>query len=478
MGQKKALNGSHLEVFLAPQHNTEHDFDLSISNVFLTFVQLLQEIKKKQKRGYAFKFQIRLKAFLEKFSFENNKLIKIEAWFPSNTYTVLDSIHIRKKINTAIGDIYKRYDSFVQRGSGWVLKKVSKFSVSIMKFKLFQGGCLSALLPRELRKKRCCVSIKNIPKNKCFFYCVAAALCENTKKNKYRKSKQHDKIIELLPFDNMEGLVSIREIKYLEKNSCVSVNVYGYDKIPYPYYISEFVKKLYHVNVLLHNNHYYLIRNMSTFASGEKSNRRKCYVCQYCLCYFVKKERYDLHVELCVKGGHQYEFPHKDAAQLNFSNYSNIVPASFVMYCDLEAMITKEVKVNRGKIQTKSVHVPIAVGAITVCRPKKEFGSLPIIYTGADCIDVLLQFIQSEVSRVSNILKDVCVPCIMRPEDKYMHKHAKHCFMCRKKFSDFRHLDKVRDHCHLSGKFRYTLCSTCNLTHAKRPPEIHLFSMA
>ena len=476
MGQKKALNGSHLEVFLVPQHGTEHDFDLSISNLFLTFVQLLQEIKKKQKRGYAFKFQIRLKAFLEKFSFENNKLIKIEAWFPSNTYTVLDSIHIRKKINTAIRDIYKRYDSFVQRGSGWVLKKVSKFSVSIMKFKLFQGGCLSTLLPRELCKKCCCVSIKNIPKNKCFFYCVAAALCENTtKKNKYRKSNQHDKIIELLPFDNMEGPVSIREIKYLEKNSCVSVNVYGYDKIPYPYYISEFVKKLYHVDVLLHNNHYYLIRNMSTFASGEKSNRRKCYVCQYCLCYFVKKERYDLHVELCVKGGHQYEFPHKDAAQLNFSNYSNIVPASFVMYCDLEAMITKEVKVNRGKIQTKSVHVPVAVGAITVCRPKKEFGSLPMIYMGADCIDVLLQFIQSEVSRVSNILKNVCVPCVMRPEDKYMHKHAKHCFMCRKKFSDFRHLDKVRDHCHLSGKFRYTLCSTCNLTRAKRPPEIHLF---
>ena len=182
--------------------------------------------------------------------------MKIDVWFPSNTYTVLDSINIRKKINTAIRDIYKRYDSFVQRGSGWVLKKVWKFSVSIMKFKLFQGGCLSTLLPRGLCKKRC------------FFYCVAAALCENTK-NKYRKSKQHDKIIELLPFDNMEGPVSIREIKYLEQNSCVSVNVYGYDKIPYPYYISEFVKKLYHVDVLLHNTHSYLIRNMSTFASGE-----------------------------------------------------------------------------------------------------------------------------------------------------------------------------------------------------------------
>ena len=48
-------------------------------------------------------------------------IMKIDVWFPSNTYTVLDSINIRKKINTAIRDIYKRYDSFVQRGSGWVL---------------------------------------------------------------------------------------------------------------------------------------------------------------------------------------------------------------------------------------------------------------------------------------------------------------------------------------------------------------------
>ena len=90
------------------------------------------------------------------------------------------------------------------------------------------------------------------------------------------------------------------------------------------------------------------------------------------------------------------------------------MPVSFVMYCDLEAMITKEVKVNRGKIQNKSAPVPIAVGAITVCRPRKKFGSLPMIYMGADCTEVLLQFIQSEVCWVTNILKNVFVPCIMK----------------------------------------------------------------
>ena len=69
------------------------------------------------------------------------------------------------------------------------------------------------------------------------------------------------------------------------------------------------------------------------------------------------------------------------------------MPASFVMYCDLEVMITKEVKVNRGKIQNKSVHIPITVGAITICRPRKEFGYPPMIYMGADCMEMLLQFI-------------------------------------------------------------------------------------
>ena len=69
--------------------------------------------------------------------------MKTDVWFPSNTYTVLGSVNIRKKINAAIRDIYKRYDSFVQRGSGWVLEKVSKFSVSIMKFNCFKEAiCL------------------------------------------------------------------------------------------------------------------------------------------------------------------------------------------------------------------------------------------------------------------------------------------------------------------------------------------------
>ena len=79
-------------------HNTVLNMiSISVSLIyFLLLFHCCKKLKKKRKRCYAFKFQIHLKAFLEKFSFENNKLIKIDVWFPSNTYTVLDSVNIRK----------------------------------------------------------------------------------------------------------------------------------------------------------------------------------------------------------------------------------------------------------------------------------------------------------------------------------------------------------------------------------------------
>ena len=63
MRQKKALNGFHLEVFLALQYSTEHDFDLSISNLFLTFVQLLQELKRNRKEVMLLSFKYVWKHF-------------------------------------------------------------------------------------------------------------------------------------------------------------------------------------------------------------------------------------------------------------------------------------------------------------------------------------------------------------------------------------------------------------------------------
>ena len=150
MKKKLALRGSHIEIFVALKTSVSYNIDIATSSLFPTFVSLLKNTKSKQKKPYAIKFQIRMQAFLEKFSFENNKQINIDVWFPSNTYSILELSGARKKIKMALHDIFQCYDSFVKRGSGWVLKKVLQFSITIMKYKLFQGGCLSTLLPPSL----------------------------------------------------------------------------------------------------------------------------------------------------------------------------------------------------------------------------------------------------------------------------------------------------------------------------------------
>ena len=475
MIRRRAFNGAHTEVYVIPKRASRGDFDLSVKSVFPAFLKTVKDHRKKQSRRYALKFQIRMLCSLDKFSYELNREINVEVWFPSDTYNAVEIKNVKAKIIKACADVYKRFDSFVQRGSGWVLRRVIKFSINIMKYQLFQGGCLSKKLPVKLRSKRCFLSIHNTEKNKCFHYCIAAGIGA-VRKNKSRNSKYYGKIISLLPFEKMNIPISLKEVQKFEKKSIVSVNVYGFEDIIFPMHISAHVGKQFHVDLLLHNDHYYLITNMGAMLGlSGKCNRRKTYVCQYCLCYFIKFERFEMHKNLCFRNNHQYEMPVIGKNNLSFANFHNMIESPFVMYCDLETMITERVLLKKGKVYSKRDHIPISFGALTVCRPHKYFGSYPQVYTGLDCVDKLFAFISSEAQRIAKIINQFYAPLCMTAEDKNNFQQADKCFMCKKKFSDFPHIKKVRDHCHLSGRYRFALCSTCNLTRAKSKAELHVF---
>jgi len=51
----------------------------------------------------------------------------------------------------------------------------------------------------------------------------------------------------------------------------------------------------------------------------------------------------------------------------------------------------------------------------------------------------------------------------MTEEDEIAHAAAKTCWVCTKPFAKCKKGDKVRDHCHMSGKYRGAAHSDCNL---------------
>jgi len=95
---------------------------------------------------------------------------------------------------------------------------------------------------------------------------------------------------------------------------------------------------------------------------------------------------------------------------------------------------------------------------------KFNIPTTPVICRGSETNqDVAKYFVEqiAEVAEKIDKLLKTNTPIIMTSEQRRTHELCKTCNLCKNRFSTENH--KVADHCHLSGKFRQTLCNTCNL---------------
>ena len=95
-----------------------------------------------------------------------------------------------------------------------------------------------------------------------------------------------------------------------------------------------------------------------------------------------------------------------------------------------------------------------------IVSPYFEFK--PIMYTkkSKDIGWILFETLESEIRKVCDLIK--YLKMIFTEEDKRKYKESTNCDICGN--SEFTEEDwKVRDHCHISGKFRGAAHNTCNL---------------
>ena len=154
---------------------------------------------------------------------------------------------------------------------------------------------------------------------------------------------------------------------------------------------------------------------------------------------------------LCKSNGTMFEIPISSSPNLAFHNFKNILTAPFVIYCDMETFIQEEEIVKRGKIISRCHHVQISVGALMVCRDQPGLGSDPFLYTGIDCVDVLMNYLNDEAVHLKHVYDNVNMPCHWGEPKRIAYDVEKKCAMCKRAFSP--HGIKVRDHCHISGRY-------------------------
>ena len=189
----------------------------------------------------------------------------------------------------------------------------------------------------------------------------------------------------------------------------------------------------------------------------------KKWFCMRCLQHFSSEIILEEHKDDClvINGKQRVKL---DKGYVEFKNHSNKMRVPFKIYADFECNL-KKCDVVRGSCDSswsvkECEHMPCGFGYKVVCV-NDMFSKDVVVYRGKDCVNRFINCILDEYEYCKRVCRYYLnKSLIMSAKEEGMFQDACSCWICGKSF-DLRD-EKVRDHCHISGKFRGALHFSCN----------------
>ncbi|XP_025262625.1 uncharacterized protein LOC112637357 [Camponotus floridanus] len=228
-----------------------------------------------------------------------------------------------------------------------------------------RAGC-HIKLSREIMMKRAVINVQS-KDNACFAWAVVAALYPAERKVERESSYPHyATVLNLL---DIEFPVTLNQIKKFELANNISINVYGIeDKNSIVSICLSEQKRDKHVNLLYVEDgngvgHFAWIKNLSRLVSSQLSKHTgERYICDRCLHYFSSDVKLQLHAVDCGEMNDcAIRLPSDKDKWLEFNNYNRKERLPFVVYADLECVLTKTEEEQQKLYQhhqTKNLNAP------------------------------------------------------------------------------------------------------------------------
>ena len=509
---ESALNN----VFKTFEINGLENIDL---NAYLDLTALLieKQLKEELKKEKSFKIDVAVLVNLSKIS--NDKIVSIKPCFRSGPQNINSSTNIPETFETIKQKIIESFETYTSGGSGWIFQNIDCLLLKVNKNVPLSGSSYIDL-PKEIKAKKAVINVQN-KDNRCFEYAILSEQYNKEIKSDHQKPSKYKEYLGQLNFTGIEFPVSLKDIdKFENQNPEIGVNVFGYDK---SVHILRTNKKdpQNAIDLLLitseEKQHYCWIKNFSRLV-GSQVTKHKCavYFCKRCLNHFSKPEKLNDHIEICKeKSACKIEVP-KPGEIIEFKNHKKSLRVPFVIYADFEAVTEKidSASPNPEKSFTEKYqkHTPSGF-CYYVKKDDVENYAEPVVYRGEDCVEKFCTMIEDEVKEIGTIYKDI-IPLEMTAEDNEKFYSATDCHICNKKLyndktipfnkepihqsclpakykgtsefklsnvmekGDWRNYFKkskcaicdkplsgetVKDHDHLTGKFRGAAHNYCNL---------------
>ena len=410
----------------------------------------------------------------------NDKKILKNGYFNSTTDLIINETDIKLAIQASQQQILNKIAQWVSEGSGWTIQLIENHYINIVNYNPLKGSSYIEL-PQELQNSaKGLINMKN-KDNECFRWCHIRH--SNPQDKDPQRIKKTDKqYIEKLDYSSIEFPVTVKQINKIEKQNNICINLFGYEeKQKFPIYISK-EKYQDHMELLLitegENKHYVLIKDFNKFLFNQTKHEHRKYFCMYCLQCFSREDVLTEHKNNCisVNGKQAINMPEK-GDKVYFKNHHKQLPVPFVIYADFEALTEKiqGCQPNNEKSYTEAYqkHTDCGYGYKVVCCYDDKYSKPVQIHRGENAIHKFMENMLEEVNWCkSKMKKHFNKPLKMTMENEIDFKKAIKCHICDQQYTD---KDiRVRDHCHITGKFRGSAHQDCILKLRIKPDNIKI----
>ena len=184
---------------------------------------------------------------------------------------------------------------------------------------------------------------------------------------------------------------------------------------------------------------------------SKTKNKNKKYFCKSCLQCFSSKNVLTEHKEIClnINGAQSIRL---EKGTIKFNNYFKQIPVPFKIYADFECNL-RGVESYEGSYTKKyQDHIPCSFAYKVVCIDDR-FTKAIVVFRGENAAYEFTKAILKEYEYCKKVMKKhFNKNLIISEEEEQQFQSSNICWICKNVIDD--NNEKVRDHCHVTGKFR------------------------
>ena len=459
--------------FLIPEG---HALESDIIMLFNNFESQIKHKMKERLRYGSYKVNIILTVILKK---ENDSNTEKILYIQNKAIPILHKRSIKRTIRTCKEESLEKFEKFISNGSGFVLQRCESIDLHFSQYMPFTGSSYIPT-PQSLATHQAIRNVQNFD-NRCFEWAILSALHPATVHSE-RKS-HYTRYLKELNWGNLSFPIKINRITKFEKlNPNLAIFVYGWGKegdfkgrdALYPIRISKYhdrtpIDLLYMTDG--DKSHYAWITSLSRLLHNTTKHTSKIHVCRHCLHRFSSEDLLEKHRIECMGIASKPQctrMPTPKNNILEFTNMQNQMKVPVCIYADIEAF-NIPIETPNTKTQKITNQLPNSYCYIVVYSDGRS--EPPVIYRGENSMHHFIEtLLYTELPKINKSFKNA-KPLSMTFNEEREFWNTTNCYICSKPFglNKWQKVDRVRDHCHISGRYRGAAHYICNLRLSIKP---------